>query len=111
MPGKYRSGCSQSFSGESIWSLMKELETVPKELKGFAAHRRNNNMNKPVPLELPGTKPPIKENTWWTGGSRCICSRGWPSQSSMGGEDLGPVSAVFSSVGNARARTHMWVGW
>jgi hypothetical protein len=22
-------------------------------------------MNQPVPPELPGTKPPIKENTWW----------------------------------------------
>jgi hypothetical protein len=28
------------------------------------AHRRNNNMNQPVPPELPGTKPTIKENTW-----------------------------------------------
>jgi hypothetical protein len=41
---------------------MKELEKVPKELKGLLP-RRNNNMNQPVTPELPGTKPPIKENT------------------------------------------------
>jgi hypothetical protein len=44
---------------------MEELEKVPRELKGSEAHRRDNNMNKPVPPELPGTKPPIKENIWW----------------------------------------------
>jgi hypothetical protein len=22
-------------------------------------------MNQPLPIEIPGTKPPIKENTWW----------------------------------------------
>jgi hypothetical protein len=44
VPGKYRSGCSQSSIGQSTWSTMKELENVPKELKGFAAHRRRNNM-------------------------------------------------------------------
>jgi hypothetical protein len=27
------------------WSPMKELEKVPKELMGFAALRRNKNMN------------------------------------------------------------------
>jgi hypothetical protein len=42
VPGKYRSGCSQPSIGQST---MKELEKVPKELKGFAAHRRNNNTN------------------------------------------------------------------
>jgi hypothetical protein len=44
---------------------MKELVKVPKELKGLQPYRRNNNINLPVPPELPGTKPPIKENTWW----------------------------------------------
>jgi hypothetical protein len=43
---------------------MEELEKGPKELKGFAAHRRNNNMKQPVPPELPGTKTPSKEYTW-----------------------------------------------
>ena len=29
----------------------------------------------------------------------CICSRGWPNQSSMGGEALGSVKALCPSVG------------
>jgi hypothetical protein len=33
-------------------------------LKGFATHRKNNNINQLEPLELPGTKPPTKEYTW-----------------------------------------------
>jgi hypothetical protein len=36
MPGKYRSGCSQSSIGWNTGPLMKELEKVPKELKGSA---------------------------------------------------------------------------
>jgi hypothetical protein len=31
-------------------------------------------------------------------GSSSICGRGWPSQSSMGGEALGPVKAQCTSV-------------
>ena len=37
MPDKYRSGCSQLSIGQSTGSPMKELEKIPKELKGFAA--------------------------------------------------------------------------
>jgi hypothetical protein len=37
MPGKYRSGCSQSSIGwNNNEGIMKELEKVPKELKGSA---------------------------------------------------------------------------
>ena len=36
VPGKYRSGCSQSSIGWNTGSLMKELEKVPKELKWSA---------------------------------------------------------------------------
>jgi hypothetical protein len=36
MPGKYRSGCSQSFIGWNIGTLMKALKKVPKDLKGSA---------------------------------------------------------------------------
>ena len=45
-------------------SPMEELEKGLKELKGFATHRKNNNINQPEPPELPGTKPPTKEYTW-----------------------------------------------
>ena len=36
MPGKYRSGCSQSSIGWNTGPPMEELEKVPKELKGSA---------------------------------------------------------------------------
>jgi hypothetical protein len=34
-----------------------------KELKGFAIHRKSNNINHPDTPELPGSKPSTKENT------------------------------------------------
>jgi hypothetical protein len=34
--------------------------------------------------------------------SSCICSRGWPSRSSMGGETLGPVKALCPSIGECQ---------
>jgi hypothetical protein len=37
VPDKYRSGCSQPSIRWSTGSTMKELDKVPKELKGFAA--------------------------------------------------------------------------
>ena len=45
VPGKYRSGCSQSSVGWNTGPPMEELEKVPKELKGSAPYRWNNNMN------------------------------------------------------------------
>jgi hypothetical protein len=43
-------------------------------------------------------------------GSSYICSRGWPSRSSMGGEALGPVKTLGSSIGG-NARTRNGNGW
>jgi hypothetical protein len=37
VPDKYRSGCSQPSIGLSLGSPMKNIEKVPKELKGFSA--------------------------------------------------------------------------
>jgi hypothetical protein len=34
-----------------------------------------------------------------THGSSCICSRGWPCRSSMGGEAFGPVKVLCTSIG------------
>jgi hypothetical protein len=34
-----------------------------------------------------------------THGSSCICSRGWPSRPSMGGDALGPVNILCPSIG------------
>jgi hypothetical protein len=59
-------------------------------------------MNQPVPPELPGTKP--KSTHGETHGSSCICSREWPSRSSMGGEALGPVKALCPSVGECQGQ-------
>jgi hypothetical protein len=33
-----------------------------------------------------------------THGSSCICSRGWPYWTTIGGETLGPVKALWPSV-------------
>jgi hypothetical protein len=43
---------------------MQELEKGLSELKGFATHRRNNDINQPDAPELPGTKPSTKQYTW-----------------------------------------------
>ena len=45
-----------------------------------------------------------------THGSNHICSRGWPCQTSVGGEALGPVKVQCPSVGDARAGWWEWVG-
>ena len=37
-----------------------------------------------------------------TCGSSYICSRGWPSWSSIGGEALGPVKALWPSIGECQ---------
>ena len=39
---------------------MEELEKGQKELKGFATHRKNNNIDQPETPELPRTKQPNK---------------------------------------------------
>jgi hypothetical protein len=42
---------------------MQVLEKGLKEMKRFATHRKNNNINQPEPPELPGIKPPTKDYT------------------------------------------------
>jgi hypothetical protein len=39
-----------------------------------------------------------------THGSSHICSRGWPSWSSVGGKDLGPVKALCPNVGECQGQ-------
>ena len=55
--------------------------------------------------------PPNKGYKSGTHGSRCICSRGWPSWSSMEEEVLGPVKALFSSVGECQGPLAGVDGW
>jgi hypothetical protein len=45
VPGKYRSGCSQSSIGWSIGSPVKELEKVPRNWGGLQPQRRTYSMN------------------------------------------------------------------
>jgi hypothetical protein len=72
-------------------------------------HSRNINMNWPVPPSSLELNHQLKKTHGGTCGSSCICSRGWPSRSSMGGEALGPVNAPVQ--GNARTRNGSgWVG-
>jgi hypothetical protein len=46
-----------------------------------------------------------------TCGSSYICGRGWPSQSSMGREALGPVKALCPSICECQDQEWEWVGW
>jgi hypothetical protein len=46
-----------------------------------------------------------------THGSICICSRGWPSRSSMGGETLGPVKVLCLSIGECQGQEWGGSGW
>ena len=39
-----------------------------------------------------------------THSSSCICSRGWPSWSSIGGEPLGPVKVICPSIGDCQGQ-------
>ena len=89
---------------------MKEREKVPKELKGFAAPRRNNNMNYQYPHTSLGLNHQPKKTHGGTRGSSCICSRGWPSQSLMGGEDLDPVKVLCPSIGECQGQAGGLVG-
>jgi hypothetical protein len=63
---------------------MKELEKVPKELKYEQQYE--------LISILPPPPPPSCV-------SSCICSRGWPSWPSMGGEALGFVKIICPSTG------------
>ena len=50
------------------------------------------------PQSSQGLNPQPKSTHGGTHGSIHICSRGWPSWTSMGGKHLGPVKAGCSSV-------------
>jgi hypothetical protein len=79
---------------------MKELEKGPKELKGFAALEEEQQYEPTSsPQSSLGLNHQSKKTHGETHGSSCICSRGWPGQSSMGGEAVGPVKVLCPSIG------------
>jgi hypothetical protein len=107
----------KSTIGLSMRSPMEELEKALKQLKGFAAHRRNNNINQqdhhhlhPQSSHRLNHQP--KSTHGGTHGSSHICSREWPCGISTGGEALGPVKANCPSVFKCqdRGRRSCWVG-
>jgi hypothetical protein len=51
-----------------------------------------------------------KKTHGWTCGSSCICSRGWPSWLSTGGEAFGPVKILYSSIEECQGQEQEWVG-
>jgi hypothetical protein len=85
VPGKYRSGCSQSSIGWNTESPMREVEKVHKELKGSA------DLSKEQQYELTSTPRACV--------SSCLCSRGWPSRPSIGGEVLRLEKILCPSIG------------
>jgi hypothetical protein len=68
---------------------MKELEKVPKELKGLATLKEEQ-------YELTSTPRAHV--------SSCICSKGWPSSPSMGGEALGIAKIICPSTGECQGQ-------
>jgi hypothetical protein len=76
---------------------MNEQEKVPKELKGSATLQEEQK------YEL--TSPPRACV------SSCICSRGWSSQPSMGGEALGLANFICPSTGECQDQKEEWVCW
>jgi hypothetical protein len=72
VPGKHRSGCSQSAVGWNTGPPMEELEKVPKELKGSATLLVEQQ------YKLTSTPRALV--------CSCICSRRWPSWPSLGRE-------------------------
>jgi hypothetical protein len=72
VPGKYRSGCSQSSIGWNAGPPMEEQEKVPKELKGSATLQVEQQ------YELTSAPRALV--------SRHICIRRWPSWISLGRE-------------------------
>jgi hypothetical protein len=70
---------------------MKELVKGPKELKGY-------------PQSSQGLNHQPKSIHGGTHGPSCICSRGWPSRSSVGGEALGPMKVLCPRVGECQGQ-------
>jgi hypothetical protein len=72
---------------------MKDLEKGPKKLKGFAAPLEEQQYELQYPQSSMGLNHQPKKTRGRTHGSSYTCSRGWPNQSSMGREALGPIRA------------------
>jgi hypothetical protein len=89
----------------STGSPKEDLEKGHKELKGFAALLGGTTIwTIQYPQSFQGRNHQSKSTHDWTHGSSCICSRGWPSRSSMGGEAIGSVKVLCPSVGECQGQ-------
>ena len=80
--------------------------------RGLQPHRKNSNIIINQTLQSSqGLNHQPKSTHGGTHGSSCLCSRGWPCQSSIGGEILGSVRAQCPSVGECQGREAELVGW
>ena len=88
MPNKYRSGCLQPSIGlnrvpnEGARESTQGTEGICSPIGGTTIWTNQ------CPQSSQGLSHQPKNTHGGTYGSRCLCSRGWPSRSSMGGETL-----------------------
>ena len=114
VPGKYRSGCSQSSIGWNTGSPVKKLEKVPKELKVSAAlqveqqyeltsaHRAR--ISSCICIRRSPSRPSVEREDHWSCKLYMPQYRGTPgprSGSGWVGEWVGkPVGDFWDSIGN-----------
>jgi hypothetical protein len=91
--------------GLGTGSLMEELEKGTNELKELTAPQ-DEQQYEPTSTPQNGQGLNHQQNSTHGGthDSSCTCSRGWPFQTWMGGEALGPVKAWCPSVGECQDR-------
>ena len=97
MPGKYRSGCSQSSIGWNTVPLMKELKKVPKELKGSSTLWREQQ------YELTSTPRNLSLVTYVAEDG--FFGHQWEERSMVLCRPYAPVQGIF------RARKQEWLVW
>jgi hypothetical protein len=104
VPDKYRDGSSQPTIGLSTASPKMELEKGPMELKRMESPGGTTFWTNQKFQSSQGGDHQRKSTHGGTYGSSCICIRGWPSWSSMGGEAFGPVKALCLSIGELQGQ-------
>jgi hypothetical protein len=97
----------------SDWCELVELSTLPSEGAGERTQGAEGVCS-PIggttlwtnqyPQSSLGLNHQSKKTHGGTHGSSCICSRGWPRQTSMGRETLCPMKALCSSVGKCQGQ-------
>jgi hypothetical protein len=101
--GRHLQPVIERSAGSQIGSPIEELEKDWQGWRGLQPHRKNNNINQPDPPKSSQTLNHQPNCTYGGScGSSCMCSRGWPCWTSMGGDAFGPVKAPCPSVGECQ---------